>query len=413
MTVSHAVAARYTAKLLLVCLVLWQLLASLPRPAPPAPPLILLWNNYQLTGSRVYSRIFQRVTGGGCGAVCRVTRDKARQQESAAIVFHLPDLHWEGYNWPASRDPARPWILMTYESGNSVRQRCYYKGKYPVFTGRELAGKINRTMTLRADSDIVVRHGFVRRRVAALSTAELGQVYSQAPRPPATRFLSSGNETGTKPAAPVVWFVSHCNDFSGRMEFVRELQKHIAVDIYGECGPLSCGSSRNMGQEYRLQEDPCFQLVNTKYRFYLSFENAVCRDYITEKAFNALRLNTVPVMYGGANYSTFLPPGSFINAGEFGSPALLAAYLFSLLRDPPAFLAYFAWRPHWDIVSYTSVPDNCALCEQLVAGRLSQHSVYTDMFDWLVRRANCVYTSPSWGTRQLSRVWAAAGRQSH
>ena len=30
-------------------------------------------------------------------------------------------------------------------------------------------------------------------------------------------------------------------------------------------------------------------------RFYLSFENALCKDYVTEKTFNALRLNTVRI----------------------------------------------------------------------------------------------------------------------
>ena len=34
-------------------------------------------------------------------------------------------------------------------------------------------------------------------------------------------------------------------------------------------------------------------------RFYLSLENALCGDYITEKAFLALQLNTVPVVMGG------------------------------------------------------------------------------------------------------------------
>ena len=29
-------------------------------------PLILLWNNYQLTGSRVYETIFHRITSGKC-----------------------------------------------------------------------------------------------------------------------------------------------------------------------------------------------------------------------------------------------------------------------------------------------------------------------------------------------------------
>ena len=30
------------------------------------PPLILLWNKYQLTGSRVYKTIFKRITSGQC-----------------------------------------------------------------------------------------------------------------------------------------------------------------------------------------------------------------------------------------------------------------------------------------------------------------------------------------------------------
>ena len=34
---------------------------------------------------------------------CRVTQDKSKQNLSAAIVFHFPDLHWEGYNYPQYR----------------------------------------------------------------------------------------------------------------------------------------------------------------------------------------------------------------------------------------------------------------------------------------------------------------------
>ena len=55
-------------------------------------------------------------------------------------------------------------------------------------------------------------------------------------------------------------------------------------------------------------------------RFYISFENAICADYITEKTYNALKLNTVPIVLGGVNYTSLLPPGSFINAAQFITP---------------------------------------------------------------------------------------------
>ena len=55
-------------------------------------------------------------------------------------------------------------------------------------------------------------------------------------------------------------------------------------------------------------------------RFYISFENAICKDYITEKTYNALKLNTIPIVLGGVNYSSLLPPHSFINAAEFITP---------------------------------------------------------------------------------------------
>ena len=47
------------------------------------------------------------------------------------------------------------------------------------------------------------------------------------------------------------------------------LQKFIKVDIYGDCGPLSCGKNRNMGHLYSLDDDPCFDLVNRNYRYTL------------------------------------------------------------------------------------------------------------------------------------------------
>lgn len=95
---------------------------------------------------------------------------------------------------------------------------------------------------------------------------------------------------------------------------------------------------------------------------------------------------------GGVNYSRILPPGSFINAGDFDNPEHLSSYLFSLLRNETLFESYFSWRPYYNIHSYMSIPDNCDLCNQLVSGHLKEKKVYKDMFKWLVK-VNVNYSS--------------------
>ena len=111
-----------------------------------------------------------------------------------------------------------------------------------------------------------------------------------------------------------------------------------------------------------MERDPCFDLVAREYKFYLSFENDICTDYITEKAFNALQLDTVPILLSGASLSTLLPPGSVIDALS-RSPEQLADYLYSLLADKEAYQAHFTWRKHFSVQSHQSVPSPCDLCQ--------------------------------------------------
>ena len=205
--------------------------------------------------------------------------------------------------------------------------------------------------------------------------------------------------------APVVWFVSHCNDYNGRMKYVRMLGRHIGVDIYGECGDKTCGQTRSMGTRYNADTDPCFEMVNRRYKFYLSFENAICRDYVTEKAYNALKLNTIPVMFGGRDYEEILPPRSYIDALQFPDPADLAEHLYLILHNPASFAFYFRWRPHYDILTHQSVPDNCALCTGLVTGELARENTYPDMWTWLVRASGCVFTRRAWSVDRFMEMW--------
>ena len=66
------------------------------------------------------------------------------------------------------------------------------------------------------------------------------------------------------------------------------------------------------------------KMLESKYKFYLSFENAVCKDYVTEKFFKVLNYDIVPVVLGGADYSKLAPEKSYIDARDFKSIADLA-----------------------------------------------------------------------------------------
>lgn len=73
----------------------------------------------------------------------------------------------------------------------------------------------------------------------------------------------------------VAWFVSNCGAANNRKNYAQELQKFVSVDIYGACGTMQC---------FRRNKE-CFEMLKTDYKFYLSFENSNCKDYITEKLF--------------------------------------------------------------------------------------------------------------------------------
>ena len=85
----------------------------------------------------------------------------------------------------------------------------------------------------------------------------------------------------------VSWMVNNCRP-QLRASFVPELQKCIAVDVFGKCSG-QFGPYRPACQRLRA----CLHIYK-QYKFYLSFENALCEDYITEKYWRHLGKLLVP-----------------------------------------------------------------------------------------------------------------------
>ncbi|ELT99121.1 hypothetical protein CAPTEDRAFT_66605, partial [Capitella teleta] len=125
--------------------------------------------------------------------------------------------------------------------------------------------------------------------------------------------------------------VSNCQFTSGREYYVKEMQKHLDVDIYGHCGKdLVCG-------EFGELRVDCVKEFISKYKFYLAYENSFCDNYYTEKLTKMIDVDTIPVVMGWVNFTSVLQPGTFIDVRDFPSVKALTEYLNYLDQNDTAF----------------------------------------------------------------------------
>ena len=156
----------------------------------------------------------------------------------------------------------------------------------------------------------------------------------------------------------VLWFVSHCPQnkhvvWSGRVEYVLELSKYIPIDIYTK--HETC--IEKLGN--LVQNDDNEEPELKDYHFYLSFENSLCKDYISEKLWKVLNSQglTIPVTLGGLSigeYESVAPPNSFIHVKNFTSPKELADHLNFVKNNSKAINYYHQWRNEYHLATTTS-----------------------------------------------------------
>ncbi|XP_077504305.1 alpha-(1,3)-fucosyltransferase C-like [Amblyomma americanum] len=287
---------------------------------------------------------------GGCADRCYIANDRRTLSVSDAVVFYACDLN--ASDLPSQRAQGQKWVLWSLEAPTS----CDLSPLVPMQSA------INWTMTYRRDSDVLDGYAEVTRleRPASYSMQDL-------------------KWTWKRKKIMAVWAVSHCETFGKREDFVDDLRRHVQVDVYGKCGNLSCS---------RQVRFSCYRKFAREYFFLLSFENTVCRDYVTEKLYMALLYDIIPVTFGGAEYETMAPPGSYIDALKFRTPKDLADYLKKVAGDFELYKSYFRWKGKYNVEPWAYYTF-CKLCAKLHSNSFRERSVYPNILRWWNETSYC------------------------
>lgn len=321
------------------------------RPQQNPIKSILLWNGSGRKEVRAFGLGQQAFINQNCTYTqCDMTDNRSEHPiehyDAVVVVFNDEFTSEDQLRMPQfknGRNPNQRVVFFTQES--PVALKAYYNMT-------ELSNFFNWTMTYRSNADVPFIYGRITAKSIDLKAEEIA------------RFRGKARRRGAGPSRnkTAAWMVSHCNTHSQRETYVKELSKHIDVDIYGGCGNLSCAL------DVLHHSDPqCYDMLESNYKFYLSFENSLCPDYVTEKFFKIMAHDILPVVYGAADYTKHAPPHSFIDAGKW-KPRELAAYLKLLDANDALYDEYFWWKDHYRVefsVNDMSRHGFCDLCQKL------------------------------------------------
>lgn len=356
-SVVYVLRGALTVILLLAGIIVLVLMYSLSSPSPkchPSPaqsgrhttvaakqqtdkPLMLLWfwpenKRFDLQDCK---KLFQ-IDG------CSLTDDRSLYSRAhEVLVFHRA-IQDDLSNLPTSpRTKIQRWIWFNTDSPNNTRR---IEG---------IQGLFNLTLSYRRDADIHVRW-----RLSLKKNS--GEDFVLPKKERLLCWIVDSNDLHTK---------------SGEgYSYYRELIKHIKVEVFD--------SSSTNGENYFLTVSSC--------KFYLSFENSIHRDYITETFNGPLAVGTVPIVLGPPrwNYEDFAPGSSFIHVNDFPDALALAQFLLGLDKDNEAYIRYFSWRQFFTARRHPTEEKHefahaiCQACRHI--GMKKVYRTVPDLYKWFL-----------------------------
>ena len=139
-----------------------------------------------------------------------------------------------------------------------------------------------------------------------------------------------------------------------------KLNSTLRIDTYGECGSLELPKPKDHSSYLHS-----YQTIAKDYKFYLSLENSLCQEYVTEKFFNAMDSGMIPVVNGGLSkedYRSIAPPHSYIHVDDYDTPKDLVEELVAIAKNDTLYQSYFWWKDHFTLSQEVERESQCMLC---------------------------------------------------
>lgn len=301
-------------------------------------PLVLLWfwPENKIFDSKDCETLFDINS-------CHLTDNRSLYSSAQGVLVFHKAIHDSLTNLPTVRSRLQRWVWFNMDTPDNTRRIA---GIHNLF---------NLTLSYRSDADIQVRWRVTLKK----NTAE---------------FVLPKKER------LVCWIVDSDKlhtESTERYAYYRELKKHINVDIFHS------SSAVTKGENYFTTISSC--------KFYLSFESAIHKDYITETFNGPLAAGTVPIALGPprSNYGKFAPATSFIHVNDFPDAASLSQYLLTLDKDTKTYMSFFKWRQFYNARRHPMEERHefahaiCRACDHF--GWNKDYRAIPDVYKWLTQ----------------------------
>ena len=263
--------------------------------------LILFYTKIVRTRFAIYDQLKMDELDKILPANIQITFDRDKIAIADIVVFNLPFLYQDLEN-DLEKPDNQIWVAWSYES----------EVNYPWMFSDELKDVFDLWMSYHLDSDIVLPY---------YDYTFKEKLYT----PPCEKIKD------------ICMFISSPVNNSHRLEYLSELMEYLPIDSYGSW-KRNCVLNEDLGYTTKLD-------IIKQYKFTIAFENAISKDYVTEKFFDPLIVGSIPIYLGAPNIEIFSPQEyAFIDVRVYDSPKTLANDIKFFCQDIQKYDELLKWK---------------------------------------------------------------------